>query len=225
MAETVALTCGSDWAGHVGSGGFAYGRDGASDQLSVPGRKVHTYKLEWPVGSWQVTRRANWYHADGSWRRETNGGPVTAEIRTTHVGSLPRSAEVTDLLFAAERGEPVDERAVRRDHDGGGRRGGPAPGRGGHRPGLRRRDGQDQLRDLHQGPDHRLRRRLAAPAAGRPRGLPGLPAAPGQQRRHADLPAAALRRRGRAADPGAAGGGPAPVRAGAGPARRDRPVS
>ncbi len=29
-------------------------------------------------------------------------------IRTTHVGSLPRSAEVTDLIFAAERGEAVD---------------------------------------------------------------------------------------------------------------------
>ena len=26
-------------------------------------------------------------------------------IRTTHVGSLPRSAEVSDLIFAAERGE------------------------------------------------------------------------------------------------------------------------
>ena len=35
---------------------------------------------------------------------------MTAEIRTTHVGSLPRSAEVADLLFAAERGESVDER-------------------------------------------------------------------------------------------------------------------
>jgi 5-methyltetrahydropteroyltriglutamate--homocysteine methyltransferase len=34
---------------------------------------------------------------------------VTAEILTTHVGSLPRSAQVTDLLFAAERGEPVDD--------------------------------------------------------------------------------------------------------------------
>ncbi len=34
---------------------------------------------------------------------------MTAEILTTHVGSLPRSAEVTDLLFAAERGEPVDD--------------------------------------------------------------------------------------------------------------------
>jgi len=56
---------------------------------------------------------------------------VTAEIKTTHVGSLPRSAEVTDLLFAAERGEAVDERrfdetmtaavaeAVRRQVDAG----------------------------------------------------------------------------------------------------------
>lgn len=31
--------------------------------------------------------------------------------RTTHVGSLPRSAAVTDLLFAAERGQPVDAAA------------------------------------------------------------------------------------------------------------------
>ncbi len=29
-------------------------------------------------------------------------------ILTTHVGSLPRSAEVTELVFAQERGEPVD---------------------------------------------------------------------------------------------------------------------
>jgi 5-methyltetrahydropteroyltriglutamate--homocysteine methyltransferase len=29
-------------------------------------------------------------------------------ILTTHVGSLPRSAAVTDVLFAVERGEPVD---------------------------------------------------------------------------------------------------------------------
>jgi 5-methyltetrahydropteroyltriglutamate--homocysteine methyltransferase len=31
-----------------------------------------------------------------------------SRIRTTHVGSLPRSAAVTDLLFAQEREEPVD---------------------------------------------------------------------------------------------------------------------
>jgi len=33
----------------------------------------------------------------------------TARILTTHVGSLPRSQEVVDLLFAQDRGEVVDE--------------------------------------------------------------------------------------------------------------------
>lgn len=33
---------------------------------------------------------------------------MTDHILTTHVGSLPRSAAVTDLVFAAERGDPVD---------------------------------------------------------------------------------------------------------------------
>jgi 5-methyltetrahydropteroyltriglutamate--homocysteine methyltransferase len=33
---------------------------------------------------------------------------MTDRILTTHVGSLPRSAEVTDLIFAAERGDAVD---------------------------------------------------------------------------------------------------------------------
>jgi len=32
-------------------------------------------------------------------------------ILTTHVGSLPRPQEVADLLFARERGEPLDEAA------------------------------------------------------------------------------------------------------------------
>ncbi len=32
-------------------------------------------------------------------------------IRTTHVGSLPRSQEVVDFLFARERGEPYDPAA------------------------------------------------------------------------------------------------------------------
>jgi 5-methyltetrahydropteroyltriglutamate--homocysteine methyltransferase len=35
----------------------------------------------------------------------------TARILTTHVGSLPRSHAVTDVLFARERGETVDARA------------------------------------------------------------------------------------------------------------------
>ncbi len=34
---------------------------------------------------------------------------MTDQILTTHVGSLPRSAAVTDLVFAAERGDPVDK--------------------------------------------------------------------------------------------------------------------
>jgi 5-methyltetrahydropteroyltriglutamate--homocysteine methyltransferase len=34
-----------------------------------------------------------------------------SRVRTTHVGSLPRSAAVTDLLFAQEREEPVDAAA------------------------------------------------------------------------------------------------------------------
>jgi len=34
---------------------------------------------------------------------------MTARIMTTHVGSLPRSAAVTELVFAAERGEAVDD--------------------------------------------------------------------------------------------------------------------
>ena len=33
---------------------------------------------------------------------------MSGRILTTHVGSLPRSKAVTDLVFAAERGEPVD---------------------------------------------------------------------------------------------------------------------
>ena len=34
---------------------------------------------------------------------------MTGQILTTHVGSLPRSRAVTDLVFAAERGDPIDK--------------------------------------------------------------------------------------------------------------------
>ena len=34
---------------------------------------------------------------------------MAARILTTHVGSLPRSADVTELIFAVERGEAVDQ--------------------------------------------------------------------------------------------------------------------
>ena len=33
---------------------------------------------------------------------------MTDRILTTHVGSLPRSKAVTDLVFAAERGDSID---------------------------------------------------------------------------------------------------------------------
>ena len=39
---------------------------------------------------------------------------MTGHILTTHVGSLPRSKAVTDLVFAAERGDPVDKGAFDR---------------------------------------------------------------------------------------------------------------
>ena len=39
---------------------------------------------------------------------------MTDRILTTHVGSLPRSSQVTDLVFAAERGDPVDGAAFDR---------------------------------------------------------------------------------------------------------------
>jgi 5-methyltetrahydropteroyltriglutamate--homocysteine methyltransferase len=35
----------------------------------------------------------------------------TERILTTHVGSLPRPKDVVDLLFAQDRGEPIDEKA------------------------------------------------------------------------------------------------------------------
>ena len=39
---------------------------------------------------------------------------MTDQIQTTHVGSLPRSQAVTDLVFAAERGDAIDEAAFDR---------------------------------------------------------------------------------------------------------------
>ena len=35
-------------------------------------------------------------------------------MKTTHVGSLPRSQAVVDLIFAREREEPIDEAAFNR---------------------------------------------------------------------------------------------------------------
>jgi len=33
----------------------------------------------------------------------------TDRILTTHVGSLPRPQDVVDLIFAQDRGEPIDQ--------------------------------------------------------------------------------------------------------------------
>jgi methionine synthase II (cobalamin-independent) len=35
--------------------------------------------------------------------------PSVQRLRTTHVGSLPRSQPVVDQIFTREKGEPVDE--------------------------------------------------------------------------------------------------------------------
>ena len=35
------------------------------------------------------------------------GAKLMARIQTTHVGSLPRSQDVTDLLFAKEQNKPL----------------------------------------------------------------------------------------------------------------------
>ena len=42
-----------------------------------------------------------------------------ARIKTTHVGSLPRSKEITDLVFARENGVPVEEvsKEIDRQHE------------------------------------------------------------------------------------------------------------
>ena len=37
------------------------------------------------------------------------GAKLMARIQTTHVGSLPRSQDVTDLLFAKEQNKPFDQ--------------------------------------------------------------------------------------------------------------------
>ena len=87
----------------------------------------------------------------------------TDRILTTHVGSLPRPQDVVDLIFAQDRGEPIDQakfdatvqRAVEeviRQASGGGRR-----------YSQRRRAEQDQLRHLHPPPADGVRGRFARP--------------------------------------------------------------
>ena len=122
---------------------------------------------------------------------------MTAEIRTTHVGSLPRSAEVTELVFAAERDEPVEERQFDR-------RWRPAVDEA-----VRRQveAGIDLVSDGEMAKISYatyIKDRITGFAGDSPRrppadleDFPGLSRAPGERRRDADLPAAPVRRRGR----------------------------
>ena len=143
----------------------------------------------------------------------------TDRILTTHVGSLPRSEAVTEMVF--RRGE------WRADGTGGaacaaGRRRGCGRGetvRGRRGRGQRRRNEQDQLRHLHQGPHHWIRRRQPAAGAGRSRGVSGFSPASGRQRRHAHLSQAPVRRRNPGEGHGSAGGGPGELSRGGGSAQ------
>ena len=118
-------------------------------------------------------------------------------ILTTHVGSLPRSAAVTEVLFAVERGEPVDPTVF--DETIG--------GSASTRPSRRQVEaGIDLVSDGEMAKISYatyIKDRITgfagdSPAARsrRPRGFPELPGTPGQGRWHADVPASALRRRG-----------------------------
>ena len=63
----------------------------------------------------------------------------TDRILTTHVGSLPRPADLLDMMQAREQGKPVDEKAYARAAARRGRRDRAQAGRARHRRGRRRR--------------------------------------------------------------------------------------
>ena len=132
----------------------------------------------------------------------------TDRILTTHVGSLPRPQEVVDLLFAQDRGEPIDAGPIRTTVMRRAVAEAVAPPGGGrHRYRERRRDEQDQLRHLHPPPADRIRRRFRAPHASGPRRLSGVSRPPGEGRPLGDLQASRLQRpdQGQESRAGAAG--------------------
>ena len=124
-------------------------------------------------------------------------------IRTTHVGSLPRSPVVADLLFAARRACASDPAAYDESWRGDG--------------GLLRRQRGTGIDIPSDGETSKIsyatyvKDRLTGfdgdrPVARRPTcRLSRLHGTPRQGRRHADLPAPALHRPDRGEDPGAAG--------------------
>ena len=77
-------------------------------------------------------------------------------ILTTHVGSLPRTEAVVRLLEAREGRAALRRRGIRPDNPAGGARYRQAASRDRRRHRQRRRDQQDQLRDLCARPARRL---------------------------------------------------------------------
>ena len=86
-------------------------------------------------------------------------------ILTTHVGSLPRPADLLDVVQAKEQGKPVDEKRARRAAAQRGRRDRAQADRARHRRHRRRRVRQAELRLLRQRAPRRLRGRQGSAAA------------------------------------------------------------
>ena len=124
----------------------------------------------------------------------------TERILTTHTGSLPRPADLVELLQAQEAGarRPTPSAFAARVRRRG--RGRAAADRDGHRRRQRRRAGQARLLHVRQGPAHRLRRaepgaRPSGPRRGTSRSTGR--AAPGARARPSRGPPATARSSGR----------------------------
>src|SRR6202011_2305031 len=69
---------------------------------------------KWSMRAWRAKGTCSTIRKAKAPRRSNIARPPkmktsTERILTTHVGSLPRPQEVADLLFAQDRGEPVDQ--------------------------------------------------------------------------------------------------------------------
>ena len=157
-----------------------------------------------------------------------DGGRHEAQHRARSHHACRQPAEAAGCLRdAARQGGRRARRPgrVRRPH-GRRRRGRGAPagrGRGGR--GLRRRDEQDRLFHLYQGPPRRLLRRQPAPRAGGPRALSRLRAAHRGARADAQAQAHHVHRRDRHQGRSPAGEGHRQYARGAGRRRRGRGAS
>ena len=147
------------------------------------------------------------------------------DIRTTHVGSLPRSAAVTEVVFAKERDEPVEaavfdatiaqavEEVVARQVAAG----------------------VDVVSDGEMSKISYatyIKDRITGFAGDSPRrapadleAFPSFLRTPGERRRDADVPPAPVRRRGAPADPRAPRGRPSSLRRGPRRRRAIQPAS